>query len=90
MDEKEEKGKKRKKEKKRQTKPSVPKPGNSEKTMENPSRVIQLRGSRPQGLLVVTDGWWWIVDGGWWWMVDGRKKSSPNTLKTDTLVLQNK
>ena len=59
MDEKEEKGKKRKreKEKKKQTKPSVPEPGNSKKTMENSSRVIQLRGSRPQGQLVVTDGW---------------------------------
>ena len=45
----EEKDKKRK----RQKKPSVPKPGNPEKKMEYPSRVIQLRGSRPQGPLVL-------------------------------------
>ena len=46
-------GGKREKEKKRiQKKQSVPKPGNPEKKMEYTSRVIQLRGSRPQGQLV--------------------------------------
>ena len=41
-----------KEKKRRQKKPSVPKPGNPEKKMEYKSRVIQLRGSRPQGPLV--------------------------------------
>ena len=60
VDEDEEKGKNRKRErgKKReglenQKKPSLPKPGNLEKNMEYTSRVIQLRGSRPQGPLVL-------------------------------------
>ena len=53
MDEEEEKEKTRKREKIiRQKKPSVPKPGNPEKNLEYTSRVIQLRGSRPQGQLV--------------------------------------
>ena len=45
-------GKREKEKNRRQKKPSVPKPGNPEKKMEYKSRVIQLRGSRPQGLLV--------------------------------------
>ena len=50
-----------KEKKRRQKKPSVPKPGNPEKNMEYKRQVIQLRGSRPQGPLVVTDG----GGGGW-------------------------
>ena len=48
-----------KEKKRRKKKPSVPKPGNPEKNMEYKRRVIQLRGSRPQGPLVVWmgDGW---------------------------------
>ena len=46
--------KKRKIEKEKTKKPSVPKPGNQEKKMEYRSRVIQLRGSRPQGQLVLS------------------------------------
>ena len=41
-----------KEKKRRKKKPSVPKPGNPEKNMEYKRRVIQLRGSRPQGPLV--------------------------------------
>ena len=34
------------------------------RTVLKPS-VLQQRGTRRQRPLVVTDGWWWMVDGGW-------------------------
>ena len=41
------------------------------------SKLTHLRGTaaalqdKRRKALVLTDGWWWMVDGGWWWMVDG-------------------
>ena len=71
MEVEEEKERRRKKRKRQKDKKShqLPRRAIQKNKMEYTSRVIQLRGSRPQGQLVVTDG-------GWWWMVvvDGRKK----------------
>ena len=63
VDEEDEKEKNRKREKDIRRKKSPPFPSRvfQRKKIEYSSRVIPLRGTRPQGQLVLTDGW--VMDG---------------------------